>query len=37
MTAVDFQTSGFPPGYFIIRSTATNRLFDVEMDAVEGL
>lgn len=25
---------GFPPGYFIIRSVATNRLLDVTMDDI---
>lgn len=34
MTA-DLQTFGFPAGYFIIRSVATNRLWDVEADDVE--
>ncbi|KAJ7757545.1 WD40 repeat-like protein [Mycena metata] len=36
MTA-DFQldTHGFPPGYFIIRSVASERLLDVTMDDVE--
>jgi len=29
------QTFGFPPGYFIIRSVATQRLWDVEADEVE--
>jgi WD repeat-containing protein 23 len=36
MTA-DFQSFGFPPGYFVIRSVANNRLFDIEADEVEGL
>ena len=36
MTA-DIQTFGFPPGYFIIRSLATGRLLDIELDGVEGL
>ena len=26
---------GFPPGYFVIRSVATNRLLDVKGDSVE--
>ncbi|KAJ7455933.1 hypothetical protein B0H11DRAFT_2066334 [Mycena galericulata] len=34
MTA-DLQTSGFPTGYFIVRSVASNRLLDVTMDAIE--
>lgn len=29
------QTYGFPPGYFIIRSVATERLLDVDQDQVE--
>jgi len=29
------QTNGFPPGYFIIRSVATNRLLDVTLDDIE--
>lgn len=28
------QDNGFPPGYFIIRSDATNRLLDVHDDDV---
>ncbi|KXN88944.1 hypothetical protein AN958_06815 [Leucoagaricus sp. SymC.cos] len=28
-------TNGFPPGYFVIRSVATNRSLDVKGDAVE--
>jgi hypothetical protein len=28
-------THGFPKGYFVIRSLATNRLLDVASDAVE--
>lgn len=34
MTA-DLQTFGFPPGYFIIRSVTTQRLWDVKADEVE--
>jgi len=34
MTA-DVQTFGFPPGYFIIRSVASDRLWDVAADDVE--
>ncbi|KAJ7762386.1 hypothetical protein DFH07DRAFT_814203 [Mycena maculata] len=33
MTAL--ETHGFPPGYFIIRSVASNRLLDVTEDAIE--
>lgn len=33
--ATDMQLSGFPPGYFVIRSLATGRLWDVSGDAVE--
>ncbi|KAF9446122.1 hypothetical protein P691DRAFT_804705 [Macrolepiota fuliginosa MF-IS2] len=29
------DTHGFPPGYFVIRSVATNRLLDVKSDYVE--
>ncbi|KAJ7157164.1 WD40 repeat-like protein [Mycena filopes] len=29
------DTHGFPPGYFIIRSVASNRLLDVTMDDIE--
>ncbi|KDQ31259.1 hypothetical protein PLEOSDRAFT_1088710 [Pleurotus ostreatus PC15] len=35
MTADTMQTFGFPPGYFIIRSIASNRLLDVTNDDVE--
>jgi len=31
----DSQTLGFPAGYFVIRSVATQRLWDVESDEVE--
>jgi WD repeat-containing protein 23 len=34
MTA-DLQTFGFPPGYFVVRNIATNRLLDIENDQVE--
>ena len=34
MTA-DVQTFGFPAGYFVIRSVASERLWDVEADDVE--
>lgn len=34
MTA-DVQTFGFPPGYFVIRSVASDRLWDVAADDVE--
>jgi hypothetical protein len=34
MTAHE-RTYGFPAGYFIIRSVATNRLLDVTMDNIE--
>lgn len=34
MTA-DSQTFGFPAGYFVIRSVAAQRLWDVEADDVE--
>ncbi|KIM88977.1 hypothetical protein PILCRDRAFT_3128 [Piloderma croceum F 1598] len=34
MTA-DLQTFGFPTGYFVIRSVATSRLWDVEGDEIE--
>jgi len=29
------ETTGFPPGYFIIRSAASDRLLDVTMDDIE--
>ncbi|KAG6873841.1 hypothetical protein C0995_010453 [Termitomyces sp. Mi166 len=29
------QTYGFPPGYFVIRNLATNRVLDVEKDQIE--
>ncbi|KAF7347353.1 hypothetical protein MVEN_01491000 [Mycena venus] len=36
MTAdMQLETYGFPPGYFVIRSVASNRLLDVHMDGVE--
>lgn len=31
----DVDTAGFPPGYFLIRSVASNRLIDVTMDDIE--
>ena len=31
----DLHTYGFPPGYFVIRNVATNRLLDVQSDMVE--
>lgn len=31
----DGNTCGFPPGYFVIRSVATNRVLDVQSDEVE--
>jgi hypothetical protein len=34
-TGHGIQTNGFPPGYFVIRSVATNRLLDVTQDDVE--
>jgi len=33
--ASDMQTHGFPPGYFIVRSVATNRALDVHGDDIE--
>ncbi|KAF8846158.1 WD40 repeat-like protein [Paxillus ammoniavirescens] len=33
--AAEAQLSGFPPGYFLIRSVATGRLWDVSLDEVE--
>ncbi|KAK7063725.1 hypothetical protein R3P38DRAFT_2819980 [Favolaschia claudopus] len=36
MTAdMELETHGFPPGYFVIRSVASNRLLDVSMDEAE--
>jgi hypothetical protein len=29
------ETHGFPAGYFVIRSVASNRLLDVHMDDIE--
>jgi hypothetical protein len=29
------ETYGFPPGYFVIRSVASNRLLDVSADDIE--
>lgn len=34
MTA-DLQTYGFPAGYFVVRSIASNRLLDIEGDGIE--
>ena len=31
----DIDNTGFPPGYFIIRSVASDRLLDVTMDETE--
>jgi hypothetical protein len=31
----DGDTCGFPPGYFVIRSVATDRLLDVTSDEIE--
>lgn len=31
----DLNTYGFPPGYFVIKSVATERSLDVESDLVE--
>lgn len=31
----DLHTYGFPPGYFIIKNVATDKLLDVESDMVE--
>ena len=31
----DIDNTGFPPGYFIIRSVASDRLLDVTMDDTE--
>jgi len=31
----DIDTTGFPPGYFIILSVASDRLLDVTMDYIE--
>lgn len=31
----DIDNTGFPPGYFTIRSVASNRLLDVTMDNIE--
>lgn len=33
--ATDVQLFGFPPGYFVIRSLATGRLWDVSGDGIE--
>jgi hypothetical protein len=34
-TAAGIQTNGFPTGYFLIRSVATNRLLDVTQNDIE--
>lgn len=31
----DTGTHGFPPGYFVIRSAASNRLLDIANDSIE--
>lgn len=31
----DIDTTGFPPGYFTIRSAASDRVLDVTMDNIE--
>jgi len=31
----DIDSSGFPTGYFIVKSVASNRLLDVTMDDIE--
>ena len=31
----DIDTSGFPVGYFVIKSFATGKVFDVCMDEIE--
>lgn len=35
ITQTAIEDSGFPAGYFVIRSVATNRLLDVTMDDIE--
>ncbi len=35
ITQTAIEDSGFPAGYFVIRSVATNRLLDVTMDEIE--
>ncbi|KAF5352388.1 hypothetical protein D9756_005804 [Leucocoprinus leucothites] len=35
LPADDTEIHGFPPGYFVVRSVATNRLLDVKADDVE--
>ena len=35
ITQTSIEDSGFPAGYFVIRSVATNRLLDVTMDEIE--
>ena len=34
-TDSDIDTSGFPMGYFTIKSAATGRVFDVYLDEIE--
>ena len=31
----DIDSTGFPPGYFIVRSVASDRLLDVSFDDIE--
>lgn len=31
----DIDTSGFPVGYFVVKSVATGKVFDVSMDEIE--
>jgi hypothetical protein len=31
----DIDSTGFPPGYFIVRSVASDRLLDVTFDEIE--
>ncbi len=31
----DLHTYGFPPGYFVIKNVATNRVLDVDSDMIE--
>ena len=31
----DIDSTGFPPGYFVVRSVASGRLLDVTMDDIE--
>lgn len=34
-SGIDLDISGFPVGYFIIKSAATGRVFDVQLDEIE--